>query len=431
MKSIHTLLASAFLASTSVTPVFARDTVIGLSSVQKPDVVKRQVERIILHLTKTLKPGETARFFDASSVKLIATFEAPTGKGVGNPRYMINKNRGALAKLKSFIANSKAVPGRLGLVDFSGLMHTVMRFYPAGKSGRDFIVLGSPIADAAQAPSLSMRGGRVPNDGHLQASFGQSHYGSKGVPGSLAHYDVYFGDISEPWGVSQTHEHFVERFWTLKTEAHGGSLTYFGNDLETLFGLAGKDQPEQKHAEGIVETDKLEMIQFAPDNGTVADIYTKPLAKEPAPEPIWQKASNVTIGITWDALDVDLDLFVRPKLSAPVIFYKNASTSEGRLFKDFRASPRTGFETVALNGSFDLSKLRLAVNFYNGRAAKGRVTGEIRIAIGERVWAKPFTFNRSHGNGGRGAEKAVVENLAPNDAWIILDPMAVIRPPKQ
>ena len=96
------------------------------------------------------------------------------------------------------------------------------------------------------------------------------------------------------------------------------------------------------------------------------------------------------------------------------------------MFKDFENSPTTGFETVKLRGgAFALSQMRLAVNFYSG-SVQAKVSGELRIAIGDRVWAKSFEIGARTGDRGAGAERAIADGEVPNSAWIILDPMEIL-----
>lgn len=406
-------------------PASARDAVIGLSPNQAQAVLKSQAEQVVIHLMKTLNPGEEARIFDASKGHIIATFKVPNKKSYANPRAKLQANREAIGKIKRFIGLARAIPGKEAGINLPAFLHAVRQNYPT-KGGADLIILGSPVFDESKSPSLSMRNGRVPNDGHVGAHQSRSLFGTKGLTGSLKGYDVYFGDPSGQWSVSTQHSYQMERFISLLIEGHGGSLAYFDDDLKTLFSRAGQDQPDRKHSETLTETDKLEMIQFAPDTAQVADLYSKPLEVEPAPETIWRNAGNISIGITWEALDADLDLYVRPTPSAQVIFFGNASTSEGRLFKDFLASPRTGFETVALNSQIDLSQLRLAVNFYGGSSGIGQVKGELRLAIGNKVWAQPFNINRANGNGGAGQEAVIIDNRAPNNAWLVFDPLTIL-----
>lgn len=408
------------------TQVSARDTVVGLSSIQPPEALQEQIERVIGHAVSTLEPGEQLWFFNASNSALVTTFIAPAGNGAGNSKVMLQSNRQALGQLKRFIESAAPEPGRVGFVDTPGFLRAVRRNYPAGENGADLIVLGAPVLDDPQAPSLSMKGGRVPGDGHITARAGQSPYGTGGLSGSLEGYDFYFGLIGDPWEVSDAHAYRMERFWSLSAEGHGASMAYFGEDLNTLFGLAGHDAANHVHADPLVSTEKQEMLLFMPDTGAVADIYTQPLQVLPAPAPVWRAAENVRIGITWEVPQADIDLYVRPNPTAEVIYFGNANTAGGRLFKDFRNSPINGFETVALHGVVDLSATQIAVNFYSGSAPVSGLQGELRIAIGDQVWAAPFVLSAREGNRSEGAQAVVVNQVIPNDAWQIIDPVAVL-----
>ena len=404
----------------------ARDTVIALSHAQSVDALEKQTERVILHLLQTLESGETARFYDATAVKLIGTFTMPEDTQNTAAKRVLNHNREVVGKIGAFVRSAKAVPGNPGRINFPELLRTVRETAPAAEDGADLIVLGHPLHLPASVPSQSMLGGRVPSDGHVAATPGQSLYAASGLSGSLAGYDVYFGLLGDNWSVSPPYAHHVTRFWTISVEAHGGSMAYIGGDLETVFDLAGRDAPDRPHDEPLRGDEKLEMLTFAADAGQIPDIYRRPLEVEPAPEPIWKTASGVTIGITWDVDRADLDLYVRPNPQAPVIFFQQTNTPEGRLFKDFTLSPGNGFETVALKPPVDLSQMRLAVNYYGGTASRSGVSGEVRIAIGDQVWAMPIHVPASKGNKGAGAARVLRDHETPNDAWILIDPLQVI-----
>ena len=420
-----TIALALFAATALSTPSLARDMVFGFSSQQSPDVLKAQAELAITHMLEKLEPGEMARVFDASKAKLVATFKAPTGKHANNQRVFLNANAKELAGLKKLLKSAEAVPGRVGGMDMPALFATLGQNYQT-EEGADLILLGSPIHDDPQSPSTSIMGGRVPNDGHVAAGVGESSYGTSGLSGSLKGYDVYIGTLTDDWAISNAHRYQVKRFWSLSVEAHGGSLAYFGDDLATLFEKAGTDAPDVKHSQPLVATDKLEMLQFVRDTGKVAGIYDARPVPQPAPEPVWRSAVNPRIGISWNAPKADLDLFVRPTPSSPVIYYGQAKVNEGQLYKDFRNSPVNGFETVALNGTFDLSETMLAINLYGGRVPAGGVSGEIRIAIGDQVWAKPFKITAARGNKGKGAEAIIGEGQVPNKAWVIIKPEDIL-----
>ncbi len=427
MSAFKTTLAALLMSTSLVAPATARDTVVGLSTQQSKDMLKEQIEQVIAHLIETLQPGETARIFDASKVQLVATLTGPKD-GSGNTRKFLNANRRSLAALKRMIDAAEAVPGRVGGIDFPGFLRAVRQNFNVGDKGADLIVFGNRIFDDPMAPSVSFRNGRIPNDDYILAGAGQSPFGTSGLPGSLAGYDVYFGYTSEPQVVSEPHAYHLDRLWTVQVEGHQASMAYVGDDLETLFTLAGRDAPDQKHEIPLAATGKLEMLRFAPDTGDVAGLFKLPPVETPAPDPIWRSASNVTIGATWECTECDIDLYVRPNPSAKVIYFNQSETTEGQLYKDFTNSPESGFETVALTGAdIDLSRLTLALNFYDGRARQGRIVGELRLAIGSQVWAVPFRIEASTGNKGAGAEAVLVEGTIPNSRWLLIDPMSVLN----
>lgn len=405
--------------------VSARDSIVGLSTSQTPAALEAQVERLIGHAVATLEPRQAMRFFDASHPGLIATFTAPDGAGAGNPRAMVQANRMALGQLKQFIDAAAPDPNHAGHIHLPEFFRFIRQNHAVVEDGADIIVLGAPITDDHQAPSTTMQNGRVPNDGHIAAHVGQSIYATTGLTGSLAGYDVYLGLIGELWEVSEAHAYHVERVWSLTAERHDASLAYFGDDLNTLFAMAGKDVVNRTHPQPLMPMEKLEMLQFAPDNGAVADIFTRPLEVAPAPRPIWESATSPRIGITWEQQDADIDLYVRPNPTAEVIYFGNASTQQGRLFKDFQNSPASGFETVQLNGTVDLSQVYIALNYYSGSSPQG-LSGELRIAIGDQVWAAPFTIPATSGNRGQGVIPVLRDQIPSSDAWIILEPIDVL-----
>lgn len=426
MKSHKTIIAALAAALTITTSTAAREAVIGLSPLQAPESVRAQAERIVQHLVESIGTGETALLFDAANVRLIGSFTVPDKAAYANPRAKLQANRKLLSDLKRFIDGAQPVPGRDAHVDMPGFLAAVRQSYPVDHD-RALIVLGSPTYNNPKAPSVSMKGARVPSDGHLLASPADSPFGTAGLVGSLSGTDIYFGVVGkDDQAVSTQHAYHVERFWTLSAEAHGASMQYFGDDLETLLRLAAKDDSERRHAHPPAAEDKLEMLRFLPDDAEVPDLYTAPTEAAAAAPPVWQDARDVRVGLTWDCKACDLDLYVRPAPGAPAIYFGKAETEAGRLFKDFRASPSNGFETVQLNGAVDLSETHIAVNFYGGRSSSSSVNGELRIAIGDSVWAAPFSIVASIGNRGAGAETAIAKKAAPNAQWVIVDPMGII-----
>lgn len=422
MKHLIFMLALV-LAMTCASGAAARDMVFGLSPHQSEAELKAQIEQSLLFAAEHLAPGETALFFDASKAALIGSFDAPDRAGYDAPRARLQVNKPVIAALKRFMDGADAVPGRIGASDWPALLRLLRQAYPAG-DGAALILLGSPHADDPRARSVSMMGRRVPNDGHVAAQDGQSPYATSGLSGSLEGYDVFIGLVGEDTIVSPSHGYAVERFWTVLVEEHGANVAYFGDDLATLYRMAVGEAPDRPHAAPLEPTDKLEMLTFAPNTNGLSDIYAARPEEVAAQTAVWQNARSITIGATW-VENVDVDLYVRPTPTSEVLFYGNATTVEGQLYKDVTISPGLAFETVALREVVDLQNTEIALNFYSGDAPNG-VTGELRIAIGDEVWAAPFHIPARGGNQGRGAEFAVVKQVVPNDAWTLIDPLEVL-----
>lgn len=426
---ITSLVGSAAIALSLTLPTSAREAIIGLSPAQSADALKTQAELVLQHLTQTVEPGESALIFDALNVKLIGTFKVPDKKAYANPRAKLQANQQLLGALKRFIDGAEPVPGRTAQVDAPGFLRSVRENYPSEKT-RALILLGSPIFDDPLSANVSMRGGWVPNDGHIVANYGVSPFGTKGLSGSLDGTDIYYGLVGNDhnWANSSEHSHVVERFWTLLSEGHGAYMGYFGDDLGTLFRKASTDTKNVKHSAPVAETDKRYMIHFGPNTARQTEESAAKPTDEPALEPQFSAAENVVIGATWDCARCDLDLYVRPFPAAEPIYFANAKTEQGQMFKDFTRSPsNNGFETVALNGIVDLRQTQVLLNFYGGEALDLPVTGEIKITIGDKVWTAPFEIDAKSGNRGMSREDALEGGVEPNTTWVVIDPLDVLR----
>lgn len=85
-----------------------------------------------------------------------------------------------------------------------------------------------------------------------------------------------------------------------------------------------------------------------------------------------------------------------------------------------------GLETISFSAPIDLNKLLVAVNFYSGSAQNG-VSGEVRLSVDGRTYAKGFEIDADGGN--RAAELADIlkSGSAPNDAWTVIDPVSITQ----
>ncbi|MEM1150135.1 MAG: hypothetical protein AAGI03_06210 [Pseudomonadota bacterium] len=421
-----TLTALVLIAATQVR---ARPVVIGLSPSIEATEQNSVIRDVATYLAETVAPGETAHVIDAQSLKLIGTFTVPEGTAYQSPRAKLKANRPLLRALKTFADGSvldESLPGRM---DLPGLLRHVGRTFPASGPA-DLIVIGTPLHDDPRVPAFSMADGNVPNDGHITVGRDRSPYGVKGEVDRLAGYRVFFGAPGN-WAATDRHAHYVERFWALNIAARGGTLASFTGDLTTLLMQAATGSASVENSMGthvLAPTDKLEMVRFLPTQIGTTTIYDRAVTETPPDAQLVRRAGAVELGIAWDCTACDLDLYARPGLQSPTIFFGNKETADGRLFKDFRRSPAisNGFETIAFTAPVDLSKLTIGVNFFLGRVDSSEIRGEIRIAIGEETWAAPFVIPARHGNLGGGRDAAIRDGRAPNAHWVMIDPMKVV-----
>lgn len=426
--ALKSILIAALLCMLTSTPAAAENVVIAVSSAQAPDGAKADIEQAVALILDTVKPGETAYLFDGTSNRLIAEFRVPEGKAYQNPRAKLAANRTFMEEAKAVYESAHLTDDPHAKIDIPGLFRNVATNYPATDTSA-LIVFGSPLADFELEPSLSMRGGAVPNDGHITARLGQSPYGMTGVRGTLKGYNVYFWTKGGEWKQSTAHSSAVERAWTLSVSSLGGSMQYFGDDLKTLLSLARKGGTAHPASDQIVPTSKLEMIRFEPNTASAIDIFSADLAGNPASQRLTETARNVQVGISWNCSSCDLDLYLRPNAGAEVIYFGHTQTTEGRLFKDYLNSPSltNGYETIALHGPLDLKRMRVAVNFYSGSVLPKTLSGEIRISVNDDVWAMPFTIDAATGNSGEGADRILDGAQSADGTWIVIDPMDVLK----
>ncbi|MGB0659558.1 MAG: hypothetical protein ACPGNV_05200 [Mangrovicoccus sp.] len=417
-------LTAAAMVALAVAPAFARDLVIAipdtLAQPQKQEVTMDAV-RLVLDV---VGPGEEARFVNASTGHVVAHFTVPDDPRYANPRTKVTTNAQAMQGIKNFMESTG--DDDTGQINIPATLNAIAAKLPA-RGDASLILIADPRSRDPLAPSLDMIAGAVPGDGHIAANLSRSPFGTVGASGALDGYDVYLALPSSTWAVSNAHAHGVERLWRLWVTERGGSFQMMSDDLHTVFALAGQKGTDQPVSAPLVPTGKLEMIQFQPDTGQALDLYAAPVIEEPAPAPLWSDARGVSVGISWDCATCDLDLYVRPNPAADVIYFGNAQTALGQLFKDHLSSPSltNGYETVALNGAVNLSQMQVTVNHYGG-AAQGPVTAELRIAIGDQVWAQSLQIRAARGNKGDGAHQALVERVQPNDAWALIDPLSVL-----
>lgn len=432
MKNILTITAFALLSVFgSAFPVSANPLVIGLSPYQEQVTATKQAKQVILFLSEVLEPGDSALILDAYNLSTIGTFSIPDKPAYRNPKAKVGANRAAVASLLAFGKAAKAPQaGDLSLVSGSiRLPQFVAHVGGQVASGKETQVLvwGNPLYSVPEEPQFSMKVGHIPNDGHLLHSRKDTPFGTKGRDKLLANVQVHLG-TGDHWRLNDQHGYLVQRFWTLYLERQGGALASFTSDTATLFRRVKDQAPAPPHDFVLEPSDKLEMnlFRYKVDKEEIS-IYERPVSTQPVSPALARKAEGVEIGLSWDCPSCDLDVHAQAHPQAQVLNFINTSTPEGQYFKDFTSSPRPtqGYETIAYRVPVDLTKLRLAINFFGGAVSKN-IEVELRISFQGLTYMQRYQVAARTGNKGVGRESTFRSGKPANLNWIVIDPLQVV-----
>lgn len=433
MISLKHALSALLLASSLAVPTsgIAREAVIALSPFGTVEEKLADIGDIATHLAETVAPGEQGFVINAYDQARIATFTVPNAPDrYGNVRAKMRANPAFFVAMKTFAENAKG-PGADkfdGQIDFPALVRTIDATYPTDRP-RDLILYNvSPVTHDPRTPGLSMRGGAVPDDGHVAASRAVSVYGSDGETGALANYTLHWGMNGDGWSVSDRHAFAMQRYLALSVSERGGVLATFASVPMTALQNAASGISEPVGSHILKPTDQPTMIHYgteahAEEEAELVPIYERDLSTRAPARAELRAAQRVEVGIRWTC-QCDFDLAVRPE-GGDVISFRQLRTSHGRLHKDFTSSEAldNGWETVILPGPLDLTAVLIVVNLYRGRAG---ADVELRVAIGAETWGQQYSFPAAS-DGGSGFARTMASGAPANPAWVVVDPALVLE----
>lgn len=464
-------IAALFLIGTKA---LAGDYIIGMSPNLRPTKAETQVKNVSNFLLDNLKPGDSAVVFNAYTNESLGEFKVPNRPAYRHKkvRMKLKPIRKGLLALRRFGKQAhlpegaeKKVPE--GLVSWPDFLRFVAENYPA-REKTDVILFGSPfyVSTNPRMKDFSMLGGAVPGDGHLIASRSQTPFGTAGSEGLLSNFRVHFGLPNVTWKESDQHAHHVQRFISLFVERMGGELVSFTHDLPTLFRRVKEKAPAPNVQYALAPTGTLAMNSYvyadiaekevsggeqpvgAPEVTTpaprahVEEVPSPPVVAQSVPiheRPISQKkvspatarsAQLLEVGLSWVCPHsrCDYDIHAQAHPGAQVLNFSHTSTPEGTYFKDFTTSPRltnNAYETIAFKVPVDLTRMKLAINFYGGEVPQPNQV-ELRIAINGRTYMKRYLVHALRGNTGKGFQSTFQTGKPANPNWLVIDPLEVI-----
>ena len=405
------ITATAILGLSS--PAMSKNFVAALS----PQIPKAEIKTILEYTLEQTQRGEAVTFYDASSITRICQLSVPDKRGYNHKKVKMRHNKKCIVKLLAFPKSGDAKVNLPKLVRAIGKAHH--------KTTKDILLVANPLYRKNDAFGM-IDGERYPGDGHLQHSVSVTPYGVRDHAGLLKGkklHIVYPSDVM----TNEQYESRVHRFYGLMINHMGGQIASWTHDLPIALDGVQDDTPITLSAETSIVGDKLEMINMAPvklQEGK--SIFQRSVDSGRLSQEVIKAAKDVQIGIKWDCQKCDLDLHVRPHASAKVLYFGRTKTSEGRYWKDFLNAPEYGFETIDLSGVTDLRDLLIAVNFYGGTSTMP-VSGEIRLTVGDKTYAKPFQIKAMAGNRAKGSKSIWRKRKSSFPQWIIIDPMLLVN----
>ena len=428
MKKLLTIAALTMLSAGVTTNADAKNLIIGLSPVLSAQDGQKQMIQVLRYLAENLEAGEHANIFDAENRRFVGTFTKPATKNYASPKALLQYNLRIASALKSmYRADHPALGNNIkSSVKIPQFLTFLAQNY-APLTDTDIVILGSPIYADLQTPSWDMRGGKFAGDGHFSAQPNKSVFSTVGKENYLQGARIHILHPNKDWEINDSYRHYITRMWTLYVEAQGGELSSFTDDASTFWMRVHISAGALPHSFKREHTDKLETFEISPEKRKKASIHERELTTTAPSKSAMNIANEVEIGISWTCDVCDLDIYVRPNHVADVLYFGNTKTAEGLYHKDFVNSPKAvkGYETVTFKHAVDLRDTFIAINWYGGKSQNG-VSGEIRLAIGDKTYGFPFRIKGKTGNAAAQRESILQLGKAVNDNWLIIQPKKII-----
>lgn len=428
LKPMRTLCVCLMLIGNSAD---AKNYVIALSQMQKPETLQQQSEATLQFFLEHVKPGESALVVDGLNLKTIALFRVRNKKAYDHPRAKLRSNQKAVAALRNFAEHPVEIAehGIAGVMQVPQLLQFLGENYGPFKTTTEIILLASPLYVDARDPNWGMINNQFPGDGHFNVVPQLSPFSLHGRQGLLKNTRIHWDFLDRSWMSSEYYSVSVTRVWHILTTGYGSKLSTFTSDQSVVWNRALAGASPAPHEYKFDTVEKVETIQVVDDKQDTSrkSIYERALTDTPPTQKIIRQAQNVEIGISWHCQHCDLDLYVRPRHGADILYFNHRETDEGYYHKDFRHSPKTdgGFETVTLTSTVDLRDVLIAINWYRGESQEG-ITGEIRLAISDQTYGLPFSFPGKDGNNSIGRDETLETNQPANDGWLIINPENIV-----
>ena len=446
----------ALLAAAAV-PETSQEIIIGVSPFQSVTERTKQLALLQRFVVADAPNGSRVIVWDAWELRVICDVQLPALR-FDSPAARVPRVAPALTALKQWFAelDRKQVPPGLKETEAIAVPQWLQAATAQSATGRrTIIVLASPLCFVPNEPAFSMVETHYPSDGHLNSG-DKSIYSVTDKRGRLANNIILWAYPTETVWASPHHREQVARWWSLFIAGQGPNamLCAFNSDATQVM----RDATHANHraiGEYAVNMDdaalvmhtaeqrevpvKIQQARLAPlepvpqpmapvELPSTPVIVVVPPATAPSsvsePEPPAKAVAetaiavpmpseipkpavgNVGIAAVWNAeRGTDIDLWVAAKPGLPEAYWNRPRVERVRYFRDIR-TPQAVKNNAQWQAVWEYCEVERAqvsdpTLWLNVYAAKGPVSGIVRVQFEGRIVDCPFQFNVANGNRGR------------------------------
>jgi hypothetical protein len=435
-----------------------QEIIIGLSPFQPASERAKQQALLQRFVVADCPNGSRIIVWDAWELRVIFDVQLPALR-FDTPAARAPRVAPSLAALKQWFAGLDGKQTPVGMKDTVAIkvpewLHAATAQPATGN--RTIVIFSSPFCLVPNEPSFSMVETRYPSDAHLNAG-DKSIYSIADKRGRLANTIVLWAYSSESVWASQNHRERVARWWSLFIAGQGPNamLAAFSSDAPQVLLAATRANHRPIGDYAVNADDTALMMHIAAQREVPAKIQARPAPlPEPLPQPVAKveppptpppvavsparapepepppksveetiisipaqseipkpAVGNVGIAAVWSAdPGTDIDLWVAAKHGLPEAYWNRPRVPHVRYARDIRTSQtvkenaqwRAVWEYVEVEGE-QVTEPTVWLNVY---AARGPVSGIVRVQFDGRVVDRPFKFDVTNGNRGRASNIA-------------------------
>lgn len=377
-------------------------------TVMSPYGTKTQVQQLVSVLQQQLSQmdaGDTLTVLSGADGATITKFTIPDVPESQKVKAIRGMNQKPIAQISAF-ANSANSGYHTGTINLPAVLNQLAAYH---RDKADILLLGSLSFDLPNMEQTIASGQSLPADSNLLKGTSESTFGTRNIGERFKGGYRFHWLVSDKTGVADLDG--AIRFWFMYLQFQGADIVSLTHDKAVVLDrLNKKAQPLNSNYQ--LQLDNAQIPQTLFDRQVTKATETMPLNTQ----------QRVSVAIRWENPAVDLDLFAHALGQSLPIYYSNpvSQKPKARHLKDIRsgASGTAFLETIIYDQEINACELIIGVNLYSGIPPQEGLDGIIRLAIGDMVFEKPFTFTASQGDEGQDAQISLRRKLSTKNTKV-------------